>query len=240
MACGALSLIFPEACQVCGSQRARREDGYVCSTCWSVPGAIQFIRPPFCDRCGLPFEGALNTEFICANCHDLELHFSSARSAVINDRLVRDIIHRFKYQRQLWLEPFLVDLLLRELKPWLRDRTWDCLVPVPLHPQREREREFNQSLRLALAVSTATGLACHGRVLRRTRFTQTQTALTREERTKNMRKAFALQGRFPLKGKRVILIDDVFTTGATTSECARALRSAGAADVCVWTVARGI
>jgi ComF family protein len=236
----ALSLVFPETCQVCGHQRARREEGYVCPQCWSKPGAIQFVRPPFCDKCGLPYDGAFSTAFVCSNCQGLELHFSAARSATIYDGLVKDLIHRFKYQRQLWLEPFLVDLLLRELRPWLRENQWDCLVPVPLHPVREREREFNQSLRLAAAVSNATGLPCHGRALRRTRLTHTQPALTREERAKNMRKAFALQGRFPLKGKRVILIDDVLTTGATTSECARALQAVGVADVCVWTVARGI
>ena len=235
-----LSLVFPEICQVCGDHRARRADGYVCSQCWSKPGAIRFVRPPFCDYCGLPYDGAFSTAFVCSNCHGLDLHFSGARSATVYDGLVKDLIHRFKYQGQLWLEPFLADLLLRELKPWLRESEWDCLVPVPLHPRREREREFNQSLRLATAVSTATGLPCHSRVLRRTRLTQTQTALTREERARNMRKAFALQGRFPLKGKRVILIDDVLTTGATTSECARVLQAAGAADVCVWTVARGI
>ncbi len=236
-----LALLFPEACQICGDARARREDGYICTACWTKAGAIQFIRPPFCDRCGLPYAGALTTEFICANCHGVKLHFSTARSATVAAGLVREVIHRIKYQRQLWFEPFLVDLLLRELRPWLASTGgWDCLIPVPLHPRREREREFNQAGRIAAAVSRATGIQCAPRALCRTRATETQTALSREERAANMRKAFAIGRRFPLNGKRVILIDDVFTTGATTNACARVLRAAGAAEVCVWTVARGV
>lgn len=236
-----LGLLFPEACQICGSERAAPADGYVCPDCWSQPGAIRFIRPPYCGRCGLPYPGDLTTDFICTNCHGIRLHFSSARSATVAAGLVREAIHRFKYQRQLWFEPFLVDLLMRELRPWLEQTgSWDCLIPVPLHPQREREREFNQSARIAAAVCQATGIPAALRALCRTRVTESQTALSREARAANMRKAFAIGRPFPLNGKRVILIDDVFTTGATTNACARVLRAAGAADVCVWTVARGV
>ncbi len=236
-----LALVFPEACQICGCERARPEDGYVCPPCWSKPGAIRFLRPPYCQKCGLPYDGEVTAEFVCANCHDVRLHFDFARSATIATGLVRDVIHRFKYQRQLWFEPFLADLLMREMRPWLATAgTWDCLIPVPLHPHREREREFNQSRRIAGAISRLTGVPCVPHALQRTRATETQTALSRDERAANMRKAFAIGRAFPLNGRRVILIDDVFTTGATTSACARVLRAAGAAEVCVWTVARGV
>lgn len=236
----ALALIYPEACQFCGVQRARPEDGYVCSTCWSAPGAIRFIRPPFCERCGLPYEGAFTTEFVCGNCAGVHLHFAAARSATAAKGLVIEAIHRYKYQQHLFLEPFLADLLLRELRPWLHANPVDVLVPVPLHPTRQREREFNQAQRIAEAVSRATGIPHASRCLRRRRETETQTVLSRAQRAVNMRKAFAITGRYPLNGKRVLLIDDVFTTGATTNACARVLRSAGAAVVHVWTVARGI
>jgi ComF family protein len=235
-----LSLVFPSACQICGDRRAPAADGYICSECQLRPGAIRFIRPPFCDRCGLPYDGALTTRFECGNCGGVRLHFSAARSATIASGLVRDVVHRFKYRRQLWFEPFLAGLLLRELQPWLRSHPTDLLIPVPLHPHREREREFNQSRLIATAIARATGLECAPRALRRTRITDTQTALSRERRVANMRKAFAIGDRFPLNGKRVILIDDVFTTGATTNACARVLRRAGAAEVFVWTVARGV
>lgn len=236
----ALSLVFPDACQICGENRAGPEHGYVCSNCWSQPGAIRFIRRPFCERCGLPYEGNLTTSFVCSNCHGVKLYFTRARSATVAAGLVRDVIHRFKYQRHLWFETFLVDLLLREMRPCLKEDHCDLLVPVPLHAQREREREFNQSERIASAVSRLTGIPCARRMLRRTRQTETQTALSRDERAANVRKAFAMSGRFPLNGERVILIDDVFTTGATTNACAKVLRTAGAAEVRVWTVARGV
>lgn len=238
---GVLGFVFPEVCQICGDRRARKDDGYVCEECWSQPGALQFIRKPFCDRCGLPFPGEITAGFECSNCHGMKLYFSSARSSVVAARLVKDVIHRFKYQQHVWFEPFLADLLLRELEPWNRiSGRWDCLIPVPLHPQKEREREFNQSQRIATAVSAQLNIPTVSNAVKRVRATETQTHLSRNKRAANMRKAFAITGRFPLNGKRVILIDDVFTTGATTNACARVLRKAGAEEVCVWTVARGI
>jgi ComF family protein len=232
-----LGFLFPEICQLCGEQRATAEDGYVCGRCWSH---VRFIKPPFCERCGLPFEGDLTTPFECANCREMDLHFSAARSAVVARGAVREIIHRYKYQRALWFEPFLAGLLLRETVPALRDQRWDLIVPVPLHPLKLREREFNQAERLAVCLGKAASIPVNKRLLRRVRFTNTQTRLTRPERAANMRGAFAMRGSAQLDGERVILVDDVFTTGATTSACAQTLLAAGAGEVCVWTVARGI
>ena len=156
---GFLGLFFPNVCQICQQHGATRPEGYVCEHCWSAPGAIQFIRPPYCVRCGLPFAGELTTEFECANCTDIRLYFSSARSAVTTQGLVKDIIHRFKCQRQVWFETFLADLLARELSVWLRPNdSWDCLIPVPLHASKERERGFNQTARIASSVAKRTGL----------------------------------------------------------------------------------
>jgi competence protein ComFC len=233
----ALAFVYPEACQVCGAQRAKPADGFVCPRCWSQ---VRFIRPPFCERCGLPFPGDLTTPFACANCHDMELHFSAARSAVVAGGVVLEAIHRYKYQRALWFEPFLADLLIREAAPVLREQSWDCLVPVPLHPTKQREREFNQAERLARRLAAAVNLPVNVSCLRRVLPTSTQTRLSREQRAANVRGAFAFAGGDRLEGRRVVLLDDVFTTGATTSTCARVLRAAGAAEVCVWTVARGL
>ena len=109
--------------------RLRPADGFVCAKCWTQ---VRFIRPPFCERCGLPFPGDLTAPFECTNCREMELHFSSARSAVVAKTVVLEVIHRFKYQRELWFEPFLADLLLREAVPALRGQKWDFIVPVPL------------------------------------------------------------------------------------------------------------
>jgi len=232
-----LGFLYPEICQLCGEQRATAKEGFVCRRCWSH---VRFIKPPFCERCGLPFEGDLTTPFECSNCREMELHFSAARSAVVARGAVREIIHRYKYQRALWFEPFLAGLLLRETVPALRGQNWDLIVPVPLHPLKQREREFNQAERLAIHLGAAANIRVNKKLLRRVVFTSTQTRLTRPQRAANMRGAFAMRDGARLDGERVILVDDVFTTGATTSACAQALLAAGADDVCVWTVARGI
>jgi competence protein ComFC len=231
------SLFYPEICQICGKERAMPQSGFVCSSCWQQ---VQFIRAPFCNRCGLPFQGDITTEFECANCREMTLHFISARSAAVAKTVVLDAIHRYKYQRHLWFEVFLADLLVREALPALRSQKWDLIVPVPLYPVKEREREFNQADRLAVHLSAATAIPIHRKLLRRIVSTVTQTRLTREQRAANMSGAFTERKGIKLNGERIILVDDVFTTGATTNACARVLRQAGGGDICVWTVARGL
>jgi ComF family protein len=232
-----LGFFYPEVCQLCEAEPAIARDGFVGARCRSQ---ARFIRPPFCERCGLPFEGDITTPFECTNCRELELGFSSARSAVVARGVVLEAIHRFKYRRQLWFENFLAGLFLREAAPALRGQNWNLIVPVPLHPVRRREREFNQAERLAARLSAAAQIPLNRRLLRRVMPTATQTLLTRPQRAANMRGAFAVRPGGRLNGERVVLVDDVFTTGATTSACAQALRAAGAGDVCVWTVARGL
>jgi len=233
----ALGFIYPSYCQLCNSARATAKEGYVCAACFQ---RVRFVKPPFCERCGLPFPGDITTTFECTNCRDTNLHFSSARSAVIANEVTLDVIHRYKYSRALWFEPFLADLLIRAAASELTREKWDAIVPVPLHPTKERDREFNQAERLASHLSHATGIRAENRYLQRVEPTLTQTKLSREQRAKNVHRAFTARPNLQLNGERIVLIDDVLTTGATTSACAGILRAAGAGDVCVWTVARGI
>ncbi|PWU14584.1 MAG: hypothetical protein C5B50_17010 [Verrucomicrobia bacterium] len=232
-----LAFLYPEVCQLCHQARATPAQSFVCPGCRA---RVRFIEPPFCARCGLPYEGAITNEFECTNCREAELHFSSARSAIVARSEALDIIHRYKYQRALWFEPLLAELLVHQAKAELSAGKWDCIVPVPLHAAKHREREFNQAQRLANRLGLAIGIPVAKNVLVRTRPTQTQTRLTRAEREANVRNAFAMRRSARLNGDRIVLVDDVFTTGATTSAAARVLRSAGATDVCVWTLARGV
>lgn len=232
-----LAWFYPRFCQLCENARATAGEGFVCRKCWT---GLRFIKPPFCERCGLPYEGEITGPFECSNCRDMELHFSSARSAVAAKGIALEVIHRFKYQRALWFEPFLTDLLLRAAVPGMRDQKWDLIVPVPLHSTKEREREFNQAERIAAGLARALKLPVRTDLVRRVVPTRTQTLLTKKQRADNVRRAFVPGRRDKLPGARIILVDDVLTTGATTSACARVLRTLGAGDVCVWTVARGL
>ena len=112
-----LGILYPEICQLCEQERAKARDGFVGPDCWRQ---VRFIRPPFCERCGLPFQGDLTTAFACTSCRELDLHFSSARSVVVARTIVLEAIHRYKYQRALWFENFLADLLIREAAGFAR------------------------------------------------------------------------------------------------------------------------
>ncbi len=232
----ALGLIYPPVCQICEIERAAADAGFVCNTC---SARTRFIEPPFCDRCGLPFAGEINGSFECANCRDLELHFDHARAAVTLDGPVQRALQRFKYERAEWFEPFLARLLIERAAPALSAHAWDFILPTPLHPVKLRDREFNQADRLAQRLAKATGIRHENGLLRRVKPTATQTRLSRRARAKNLREAFAADAGNALKGARLVLVDDVLTTGATANAAAAALRKAGAAQIAVWTVARG-
>ncbi len=227
--------IFPNACQLCGERRATAEEGFVCAQCWT---GLRFIQPPCCQRCGLPFAGAITHDFECANCRDLELAFAFARAAVVAEGMALEIIHRYKYQRAVWFEPFLGDLLCRAAGTCIRPGDWEGIVPVPLHPVREREREFNQAERLARFLGQRLNLPVFTGLVRREEATRTQTRLSRDERAENVRRAFVPASRPGPSPRRLLVVDDVLTTGATTDAVARVLLGAGAEAVGVLTAAR--
>jgi ComF family protein len=234
----ALSFLYPEVCQICSQEPATPGNGFVGTNCRKN---VAIIAPPFCERCGLAFEGDLTTSFACANCREEEYAFTYARSAVPARGTVLEIIHRYKYQRALWFEPYLGELFGQAAAPVLLLEHWDMIVPVPLHPLKQAEREFNQAEALARQLAAHVGVPVVNHCLKRVKPTETQTSLTRAQRAANVRNAFAFNPRASelVVGKRVIVVDDVFTTGATTNACAKVLRDHGAEAVCVWTLARG-
>jgi len=226
-------LFYPPHCAQC---KVAVERGQLCQTC---AGAAKRIHAPFCHTCSEPFDGALDDEFTCSNCAGRTLHFECAVSCYKCTGVVRDLIHQFKYNGHYYLRRTLASWLNEALEDTRLSFTrFDALVPVPLHPTRMREREFNQAEALAELVGKWRGLPVIN-ALRRIRYTTTQTQFDREERMENLRNAFDLRQNTPMTGLRVLLIDDVFTTGSTVNECARVLRRAGAVNVCVMTVARG-
>jgi ComF family protein len=235
-----LRLLYPEQCQICRAQPAAREDGYICQRCLGGKEGVAPVEAPFCGRCGLPFEGNITVEFTCWNCREHELHFRKARAAVQYLGVVREAIHRYKYNHHVWFERFLARLLCEKAAPLVTPADYDYIVPIPLHWTRRLKRSFNQAERLGLALSRATHVPLNSRLIRRRARTETQTRLGRKERALNMKRAFECRAPGSLKGLRLVLVDDVVTTGATASSCAKVLMDNGAALVDVWSVARNV
>lgn len=240
-----LDLLYPRRCEACEQfLPVHREEAaqWLCDACLK---ALPRIEPPFCNVCGEPFEGAITSSFRCGNCADLKLHFDFAVSAHRADGVVRELVHRFKYQRALHLRGLLSCLLCRALDDERIASGGDAwtLVPVPLFHARQREREYNQAWELCRALSKRTRIPALD-AMKRIRPTTPQASLSRNQRIENLRGAFTVSRgvlrKNTLRDKAVLLVDDVLTTGSTTSECARILmREAGVEKVVVITVARG-
>lgn len=236
-----LDLLYPGVCHYCGE--GIPGDRALCDPCHlSIPS----LRDPFCRSCGEEFEGRIEGDFECPNCRDLDFSFEFARPALPNHPAILKMIHELKYLRRIHLG---VELGRVSARAFAEDprlaaalgEKWP-LVPVPLHRRRLLWRHFNQAEEIARSLGHLTGLPVR-RVLSRLRRTDSQTRLSRAQRLKNLRGAFAVskEGEKFTSGKPqgVVLVDDVFTTGATTDECARVLRRAGVQKVVVVTVMRG-
>jgi competence protein ComFC len=228
------TLCFPPHCVHCQSDTA--PGVYVCDPCTHD---LHPLEAPMCQRCSWPFDGAITEGFICGNCHDRDVHFDCAVAAYQSRGVVRELIHGFKYSSRLYLRVQLARWLAKTLEdPRIRGTKCDALIPVPLHHVRFREREFNQAEELARLLTQHSGIPTLD-ALKRVRYTTTQTELSREERMENLRGAFKVRHTAEVKGRDLVLVDDVFTTGSTVEECSRVLRRAGAASVRVITIARG-
>jgi ComF family protein len=229
----AVSLLYPATCTICG--KSVRAGECLCNGC---EAKIVRIVPPFCETCSEPFEGSITGTFTCANCAHRTIYFDAAVAAYRGRGIVREIIHEFKYARQIHLRHLVARWLRAALDDErLRDCQFDVIVPVPLHPARQRERGFNQASLLAELLNAHTSIPCRP-LLKRIRYTTTQTALDRSERMENLHNAFRLRKNADVRGLRVLLIDDVLTTGSTLSECARVLKRAGAKSVRAAAAAR--
>ena len=229
----AADLFIPPLCAGC---QQRIGEGYLCAKCVKL---TRRVRPPFCECCSHPFDGLIDTEFLCPNCQDRTMHFTCAVAAVHARGLVRNLIHEFKYNGREYLRRPLGTWLAETLDdPRMTATQIDALVPVPLHPTRHRSRGYNQSQLLAEVLASDFHFTIL-RSLRRIRKTKTQTSFDRAERMENLHDAFQVGKNAAVKDKHLVLVDDVLTTGSTLNECARTLRAAGAASVRAICVARG-
>jgi ComF family protein len=228
----ALDLALPRLCAVC---REPVEGQGLCAACWSK---LSFITRPYCERLGIPFvydpgPGILSMEAIAD-----PPAYHRARAAVRFDEISRGLVHALKYGDRLDLAPMMGRWLGHAGRELLAEA--DALVAVPLHWRRRWARRFNQSAMLAAAVSAASGVPIAAGALKRVKFTAQQVGLSRSERTTNVQGAFRVppEGKAEVAGRRLVLVDDVLTSGATVEGCAKALLRAGAANVDVLVFAR--
>ena len=201
---------------------------------------VRYIESPSCHRCAYPFAGAITSEFTCSYCHNLKFYFQRAVCACRADGVVREAIHRLKYKREMYFEYHLSEWLFRAGTERIDWSSVDLLVPVPLHPRKQRERDFNQAELLAKKLSTKVRVNLILDNLLRIRDTTTQTSLDAKARFNNMRDSFIITDSSIFNGKKVVLLDDVFTTGATMNSCARVLHHAGVKEIIALAVARGV
>lgn len=225
--------VLPPTCLACGKPAGA--SGGLCATCWQSAG---FIERPYCERLGSPFSfdsgGALISPTAFAN----PPAYDRARAAMRFSDVARDLVHLLKYGDRLDLVKPFANWMKRAGAEILSEA--DALVPVPLHWTRLFQRRFNQSAELSRAIAKGRDIEVIDDVLTRVRATPPQVGLAREERAKNVHGAFSVEKAITpkIKAKRIVLIDDVLTTGATANACARVLRKAGAARVDVLTLAR--
>ena len=231
-----LDMLFSRTCEGCGASMAE-EPG---SICWDCRADVKTVQVPFCERCGDPVAGEVSGPFECAGCHKLEPAVAWARSAVRYDGVAKACLRRFKYNAGVWLLDDLTGWLLALWRTCPDSvRTADFITGVPLHLKRERERGYNQAALLGEGLARRIGIPFRSRVLWRRQATGSQTHLTAAQRVHNVRGVFSVPRASQVCGAKIVLVDDVMTTGATVNECARALKAAGAASVMVLTVARG-
>ena len=229
----ALDELWPRRCESDGcGRRVDRPGRLICSACFD---AMPFAAGPACMKCGRTFPGADSCEFTCEACARARGHLDRACHAADYAGPLPALVKTFKYGNGWWLAPDLADMVegaVRSRLPW---REIDAVVPVPLHALRLRARGYNQAWLIASELAERLDRAALEHGLARTRDTGHQARLSRAERTENVKGVFAAERPELVRGRTLLLVDDVSTTGSTLEDCARALKDAGAAQV--WAAA---
>ena len=230
-----LNFFLPAACPLCGAEFSPSPSHPLCRQCLD---GMHPVDSPCCPRCSLPYPTENGTDHLCERCLRHPPAFSWVVAAGQYRDSLREAVHRFKYRGVIGLDHALGNLLAAAVTnehPGFRP---DLLVPVPLHPGRLRQRTYNQSLLLARRLARKWRLPVAPRLLVRCRATAPQQGLNAEARRQNLRGAFVL--RAPVTGARVLLIDDVLTTGATAEACCRVLLAGGADEIGVAVLGRAV
>lgn len=238
-----LDLIFPPICVVCergltgkSDKREMRFAGYgLCEGCLDE---MPWLTSPYCPRCSKPIPSPTTPIHRCGDCISRPPPFDSARSLLVYQEELFPLIHRMKYAPKPWMARFFGFLMGEVLAEDIEALGLHGIIPIPLHLKRLRQRGFNQAYLMARGVARRLGIQVMTGLLIRERWTEPQVGLSRRLRERNVRGAFRALEPTEIRGKRWLLVDDVYTTGSTLREAAKVLRKASAAEVHVLTLAR--
>lgn len=230
--------IYPPTCAGCGQLLHSERSEPFCPACLKT---LELVSEPYCPTCGNPYSTEGPAPHLCGDCLSGVHLFDRARATGFYQGLLREVVHRFKYGGQTFLARPLARMLAASGKELTRLHNIDLIVPVPLHPKRLRRRGFNQASLLARHLGSALKISVDYASLKRSRWTEPQTGLSRWQRAVNVKGAFDLTRPEKIEAKSILLVDDVFTTGETVNQCVRALKKdGGAKEVVVLTVARTV
>lgn len=232
-----IDLIFPPRCTACAKILEERRSPPVCAACAE---SLRFCSQPLCPVCGTPYADPTAADHLCEKCMLSPPPFMAARSVAAYEGVLQDMIHRCKYGSDVSVGETLGEIMADFPYPAFDFNDYTVVIPVPLHTKRLRERGFNQSLLLARAIAKRHKRKLDYLSLTRTIHTPPQITFGRKEREYNVKGAFTVKKSARLQGEKVILVDDVYTTGSTARECARALKQAGVAAVAVLTLSRAL
>lgn len=233
----ALNLVYPIYCQGCRRKLPYDNNRYLCQECLKQ---IRLNRPPFCIRCGRSLSGSIGIKALCPDCLNKGRYFEMAWQCCKYDGLIKELIHKFKYERKLFLREVLIEILDNFARTYIDYKEIEAIIPVPMHRANMNNRGFNQAAVLSEGLSRKLGVEFWGSCLFKIRRTKQQVNLNKVARLNNIKGAFRVKKDADLKGKSLLLVDDVFTTGATVDQCSKVLTVAGAKAVWVLTLARGI
>lgn len=227
-----VEILFPAACPSCDA--VLLEGSGLCSECWNK---IKFSSPPWCNKCGDSKGVGSFSNISCEGCIHYRKSYDKLRTGVVFDDIVRALLHKFKYNDCIMLSRLLASLAYRSASDF---GDIDIIIPVPIHKSKLKKRKYNQAALLSKEIGHMLGKPYCIDLLKRVKDTVSQVGLSKKMRTKNVRKAFCVNVKRKnlILGKKILLVDDVISTGSTVDECSRCLKENGADSVYVLCIAR--
>ncbi len=225
--------LFSDLCFFCRI-RQQKDNKLLCDECYN---RLKFIKEPCCFICGRPFINPNDISHTCGECIKTSRNFDSSRSIFVYESILKNNIISYKFMRDITLANVFAGFMQSYIASEL-ENAYDIIIPVPLHKKRLRERYFNQALLIVNGVPKNNQIKVDKYSLKRIKYTSPQVFLRGEERQKNVKGAFEVSNTEAVTGKRILVVDDIYTTGSTVNECSKVLKKAGALSVNVLTLAK--